>query len=74
MPSGEHNGHPKGRANFNTRLTEKDVLDIRKSKLACSALAVIYGVSRQAIQKIKARQTWAWLTVRGTKRKYKLPA
>ena len=37
-------------------------------------LATALGISRQAVQRIKTRQTWAWLTDRGTKRKYALPS
>lgn len=63
-----------GEEHHSSRITEADVLVIRKSKLSCAALSAIYGISRQAVQRIKTRQTWAWLTDRGTKRKYALPS
>jgi len=39
-------------------LTEKDVLDIRKSTLTQKQLGVVYGVARTTIQAVKNRKNW----------------
>ena len=40
------------------KLNEKDILEIRKSKLSNSELSKLYNVSFQTISKIKLRQRW----------------
>jgi hypothetical protein len=47
-------GAPKG----NSRLTEKDVLEIRASSESRGMLAARYGVTRGHIQAIQLRRTW----------------
>lgn len=40
------------------KLTEKQVLEIRKSNLKTIELAIIYNVSHTTISKVKLRRTW----------------
>lgn len=42
----------------NSKLTEIQVLEIRKSKLSQSKLALKYNISKSSIQFIKAKKTW----------------
>jgi hypothetical protein len=41
------------------KLTEQDVLSIRKSDLSCTALSKLYPVNISMISKIRKRQNWA---------------
>jgi hypothetical protein len=54
----------RGEAHYAARLTEEQVLDIRK-KLADGAflrtMAAEYGVGKTTINNIKQRHTWAFL-------------
>lgn len=52
-----------------SRLTQEQVLAIRKSRQPNRVLARQYGVSATAIGKIKKRLTWQWLKDDGTVRK-----
>jgi hypothetical protein len=50
----------KGEKHYRTKLTEKDVLEIRKIGASISAvkLGLMYGLNNQAIYKILNKQTW----------------
>lgn len=48
----------KGEQSCWAKLTEKDVVEIRKSTEACSALAREYGVSVTTISKARTGKTW----------------
>lgn len=52
---------PKGEESGNSKLTEKDILEIRKSSVNSYELSKIYNVSREHILRIKKKKTWAWL-------------
>jgi hypothetical protein len=43
------------------KLTEKDVLEIRKLTGSMTRIARVYGVSLSTISNIKLRKKWAWL-------------
>ena len=47
-----------GSKNASSKLTEKDVLEIRKSKLPNTQLAKIYKVHRHTISYVKNRKFW----------------
>ena len=49
---------PRGEKHYMAKLTEKDVLEIRKSILNSYELAKIYNVSHQTISRAKNRQYW----------------
>jgi len=63
---GSHGNHAKGENHTSARVTVQQVLAIRRSPLSCEKLAQQYGLSRQAVYKIKARLSWKWLTDAGT--------
>lgn len=48
----------KGDDHGASKLTSKDVLEIRESTLSMNALAKLYGVSRSAIERVRYRKTW----------------
>lgn len=48
----------KGENSCWAKLTEEDVIEIRKSTETCRALAKRYSVSAMVISKIKTRKTW----------------
>ncbi len=48
----------KGEQSCWAKLTEKDVIEIRKSTETCSALARKYGVSARTVSKAKTGKTW----------------
>jgi len=50
--------HPKGEQHPRARLTERQVLRIRKNSGSSARLALQYGVSKTTIRSIKARITW----------------
>ena len=52
----------RGENSYKSKLTEKQVLDIRKDTRPNQEIANDYGASRQTIYKIKTGNTWAWLT------------
>lgn len=41
-----------------SKLTSKDVLEIRESTLSMNTIAKLYGVSRSAIERVRYRKTW----------------
>jgi hypothetical protein len=43
------------------KLTPLEVLEIRASAANSRALAPVYGVAYSTIDKLRARETWAWL-------------
>lgn len=47
-----------GEKNFNSKLTEIDILYIRNSEMSLSYLSEIYNVSKNTIRRIKNRQLW----------------
>jgi len=49
---------PEGEQNPSSKLTEKSVLEIRKSNLLHRVVAERYGVSRSSITAVKSRKTW----------------
>jgi len=48
----------KGERHSQHKLTEKDVLEIRKSHLSCREVGKIYGVSNKMISDIKRKIWW----------------
>ena len=50
--------HSRGERHGNSKLTDKAVREIRKSKLTLSALGKIYGVNLTKIHAVKKYQTW----------------
>ena len=52
------NGEIKGEKCWNSKLTMKDVLEIRNSKLSGIELSNIYNVSRSLISGIKNNKRW----------------
>lgn len=57
-----HGTSGKGEAHSQARLTEADVRAIRVSSDSRRITALKYGVSEGAIQNIRSRRTWEWLT------------
>lgn len=53
-----HNTQTKGEDQHLAKLTEEDVLAIRKSKLTQTQLAQLYGVSQGNISLVLSRATW----------------
>ena len=53
-----HNTQVKGETSHLSKLTEQDVIAIRKSSLTQSELAEHYGVSQGNISQILSRTTW----------------
>jgi hypothetical protein len=69
MTRAEHNRHhvktravPRGIEHTSSKLSEKDVIEIYKSKLANVHLAEFFRVTPQSIGQIKNGKKWAWLT------------
>lgn len=52
------NNHFFGEHSPTSRLTQKDVIDIRQSNKSSRELARIYGVNKSSVQAIKNRETW----------------
>lgn len=52
------NGGQRGEATGTSKLTEREVLEIRASSETIVALALRYGVNHTAISKIRQRLTW----------------
>lgn len=48
----------KGSKHGNSKLTEKQVLEIRKSNLTQTELGVIFGIDQSQISRIKNRKKW----------------
>ena len=51
----------RGEQSRNSRLTEEDVLQIRRSDWPVKKLAKKYSVSTYTIQDIRKRKRWGWL-------------
>jgi hypothetical protein len=51
-------GYHSGELNPKSKLTEADVIEIRKSSLTCDKLAPIYGVSPDAIARARRGASW----------------
>lgn len=51
----------RGRDVAGAKLTEREVLEIREAHGTNSAIAATYGVTREAVSRIKQRRNWAWL-------------
>ena len=51
-------GGPKGEKQIFSKLTEKDVIAIRKDDRPAKVIAIDYGVSKDTIFKVKSRFTW----------------
>lgn len=51
-------GEYPGEKHHGAKLTNQDVLEIRKSDLSQSKLAVLFKVTQSNIQAIKSRRTW----------------
>lgn len=47
-----------GSDSVNSKLSEKEVLEIRDSILTCEILSVMYNVSSSSIHNIKTKKTW----------------
>ena len=58
---GENMSRP-GEQHGLSKLTEHDVRAIRKTEGRSAVIAEAYGVTRQCIDRIRQRLTWAWLT------------
>jgi len=48
----------KGESHYNSKLTEKDVIDIRNSNLSSYKLAITYNVTHQTISRAKNKECW----------------
>lgn len=60
----KHETHCRGTKSPNSKLTENDVLNIRRRALGGESqisLAKDYGVGRTTIARVIDRETWAWL-------------
>jgi len=55
------NGHSKGTKHWNAKLTEDQVLQIRKDKRSIYAIAPEYGVTPTLVNRIKLRKVWKHL-------------
>ena len=51
----------RGHAHHSVRLSPKAVREIRASAQSGRLVAAQFGVSKRAVQKIRRRQTWAWV-------------
>ena len=51
----------KGEKQGHSKLTEKDIMGIRKLNLIQEEIAKIYNTTQANISRIKTRQSWAWL-------------
>lgn len=58
-----HGRAQRGEGHYNSKLTEQDVREIRKSKDTHRTLANRYGVTRGAIIQVKNGYSWKWLDV-----------
>lgn len=56
-----HGTSPRGGRNHSTKLTEADVLAIRKSPEPYSLIAERYGIWKGTAYEIKTRRSWKWL-------------
>lgn len=56
-----HGTLPRGERQWFSKLTEAQVLEIRKMAGTSSEIAAMFGVSRRHISDIKALRSWAWL-------------
>lgn len=54
--------HAMGQRNGRCKLTVENVLAIRADTRTCKIIALEYKVSEGAINDIKLRRNWAWLT------------
>lgn len=57
----KHGNSLRGQRNWNVKLTERDVAEIRSSGAEQKDLALRYGVTQQTISDIQRRRSWAWL-------------
>ena len=57
----KHGTHIQGEDRWNSKLTEKDVIEIRNSKESSIHLGKRYGVSRQTIDSARSYRSWQWL-------------
>lgn len=56
-----HGRTPCGTAHVHSKLTDKEVLQIRKSRAPQRQIAAKYGIVQQTVSDIKCRRRWAWL-------------
>lgn len=59
----EHGHSTRGARNWNTKLTEEQVLEIRslRGKVTQANLSKRFGVPRQSISAIQLGRNWGWL-------------
>lgn len=56
-----HGRIARGSSQGLSKLTEEDVISIRKSSAVAAELAKAYGVCIKTIYRVKQRRTWEWL-------------
>lgn len=56
-----HGTHSRGERCPTSRLTRKQIYEIRKSPLDRKTLAILYKVSKSHINNIMSRHRWSWL-------------
>ena len=56
----------RGTSTSNCTLSEEQVLEIYSANGTHASIGLKYGVSKQQVQRIKARKSWAWLTTSAT--------
>jgi len=64
MISKNRGNHPKGEKSYRAKLSEKDVIEIRKKRnagISCKEIAKDYTVSRTQISRVSTGQRWGWL-------------
>lgn len=55
----ERGSHARGQASSRAKLADQQIVAIRSMEAPHSAIARMFGVSRQQVTKIKARKAWA---------------
>lgn len=61
MISKHRNNQPKGERHRDAKLSDRDVLEIRKSTLPTSLIAQRFGVSKSAVSHARSGRTWKHL-------------
>lgn len=56
-----HGTNSRGSKHGQAKLTEQDVIAIRKDVRSQKEIAIDYGVNRTTISNIKSQRTWTWL-------------
>jgi len=56
-----HGTDARGEKNPMSKLTPKEVIEIRKSHLTLKELSKVYGVTEGTLSEIRNRKSWSWL-------------